>query len=139
MRLWKKGLIWSVIIVFGLWIILNRGYIMAHLTSEFRFEKYKTAEEAEKALLQLHPVGSDVQNIARTLQQAGMIVEKDYHYRSINIKRDLLNKKNNYKSMYATYKWRTSFLPWKIIAVQILIKYDKKEMMKEFSLTIYHD
>jgi len=27
----------------------------------FYFEKYKTAEEAESALLELHPIGSDIE------------------------------------------------------------------------------
>ena len=137
--MWKKGLIGGGIIVLGLGIILNWGYFMAHLTSEFKFEKYKTAADAKAALLELHPVGSSVEDLVNTLQEAGMNIKKDYQYKSINPRRDLLDKTHNYKSMYATYKWKTSFLPWKIIVVQIIIKYDKKSIIKEFVLTSYHD
>ena len=37
----------------------------------FYFEKYKTAEEARTALLELHPVGSNVGELVRTLERAG--------------------------------------------------------------------
>ena len=37
----------------------------------FYFEKYKTAEEAKAALLELHPIGSDVEGVVRTLEAAG--------------------------------------------------------------------
>jgi len=36
----------------------------------FYFEKYKTAEEAKAALLELHPIGSDVDGLVRTLEGA---------------------------------------------------------------------
>ncbi len=52
-------------------LLLNRGYIMAHLTSEFRFEKYKTAKAAESALLELHPLESSVDELVNTLKKAG--------------------------------------------------------------------
>jgi hypothetical protein len=44
---------------------------MAHMTSEFRFEKYKTAEDAKVVLLKLHPVGSSVDELVETLDKAG--------------------------------------------------------------------
>ena len=37
----------------------------------FRFEDYKTAEEAQAALLELHPVGEDYTNIVKSLENAG--------------------------------------------------------------------
>ncbi|OFW80267.1 MAG: hypothetical protein A3D15_04325 [Alphaproteobacteria bacterium RIFCSPHIGHO2_02_FULL_40_34] len=37
----------------------------------FYFEKYKTAEEAKAALLELHPIGSDVEGLVETLEGAG--------------------------------------------------------------------
>ena len=140
MKAWTKGFIWSlIIIIFGLGIILNRGCIMAHLTSEFRFEKYKTAEEAKAALLKLHPVGSSVDELALTLQKAGMTVMKNYQFKSVNPQRDMLDQKYNYKNLYARYEWKTSFLPWSISVVQIIIKYNKNNTIKEFNLTSHHD
>ncbi len=43
----------------------------------FYFEKYKTAEEARVALLELHPVGSDVGELVKTLERAGAKVTQD--------------------------------------------------------------
>ena len=37
----------------------------------FYFEKYENAEEAQKALLELHPIGSDVEDLVSTLDAAG--------------------------------------------------------------------
>lgn len=37
----------------------------------FYFEKYKNADEAKEALLKLHPVGSDVRELVKTLERAG--------------------------------------------------------------------
>jgi len=38
----------------------------------FYFEKYKNAEEAKAALLELHPIGSDVDGLVKTLEGARM-------------------------------------------------------------------
>ena len=37
----------------------------------FYFEKYSTSQEASNALLQLHPIGSDVNALVKTLEKAG--------------------------------------------------------------------
>jgi hypothetical protein len=37
----------------------------------FYFEKYKTAEEAKENLLKLHPIGSDVKELVKTLERSG--------------------------------------------------------------------
>lgn len=42
----------------------------------FYFEKYSTAQEAEKALLKLHPIGSDIRGFMNTVEKAGAIVRK---------------------------------------------------------------
>ena len=42
----------------------------------FYFEKYSTAEEAKAALLELHPIGSDVGDLIKTLERAGTEVKK---------------------------------------------------------------
>ncbi len=41
----------------------------------FRFEDYRTAEEAKAALLKLHPVGSDAETLIATLKLAGAEIE----------------------------------------------------------------
>jgi hypothetical protein len=43
----------------------------------FRFEDYKTKEEAKAALLKLHPVGSPVDGLLETLRKAGATIEVD--------------------------------------------------------------
>lgn len=43
----------------------------------FYFEKYKTAEEAKAALLELHPIGSDVEGLVMTLEGAGAVVNEE--------------------------------------------------------------
>jgi hypothetical protein len=42
----------------------------------FYFEKYKTADDAKAALLQLHPIGSDVDALVKTLEKAGAKIEE---------------------------------------------------------------
>lgn len=37
----------------------------------FYFEKYKNVEEAKAALLELHPIGSEVEGLVKTLEVAG--------------------------------------------------------------------
>ena len=37
----------------------------------FFFEKYSSANEAQKALLELHPIGSDAGELVKTLERAG--------------------------------------------------------------------
>lgn len=60
----------------------------------FYFEKYKTAEEATNALLELHPIGSDVEGLIKTLEGAGAKIEI----------RDLENYKKFYPKEYE--KWQ---------------------------------
>lgn len=43
----------------------------------FYFEKYKTAEEATNALLELHPIGSDVEGLIKTLEGAGAMIKEE--------------------------------------------------------------
>lgn len=63
----------------------------------FYFEKYKTAEEAKAVLLELHPIGSDVGELVRTLEKAGG---------KCAIREDKVNKSSNengLKYMLCTY------------------------------------
>ena len=76
MRKIKRFMIGIFIILILGGVLMNRGCIMAQLTSEFRFEKYKTAEEAKAVLLKLHPVESPVDDLVKTLEDAGAECEK---------------------------------------------------------------
>ena len=74
----------------------------------FYFEKYSTAEEAKAALLELHPIGSDVGDLIKTLERAGANVSE----------RNL----NNYKKFYPREfnKWKG-----KGNANHYIVKYDR--------------
>ena len=45
--------------------------VLNKLRKGFYFEKYKTVEEAKAALLELHPIGSDVDALIKTLERVG--------------------------------------------------------------------
>ena len=85
MRNFKKRLsdiisyiILSIIIIIAGAIILPNINLLYKIQPGFHFEKYKTAKEAKEALLELHPIGSDVGELVKTLEGAGaMVVEKD--------------------------------------------------------------
>lgn len=51
---------------------------------DFRFEKFENGNEAKKALLEMHPVGSSVSGLVQTLEKAGSkikyINKKDFPY-----------------------------------------------------------
>lgn len=69
----------------------------------FYFEKYKTAEEAKAALLELHPIGSDVEGLVKTLNNGGAeISEEDlnsyYNYRQFGKREEWW--KNDMKNIY---------------------------------------
>lgn len=57
----------SLITVFLMHHVLERTY--RH--EGFRFEDYSSDEEAQAALLKLHPVGTDLQALRETLENAG--------------------------------------------------------------------
>ncbi len=85
----KKISLWTLGIIIVTIVFLNRGYILANLSPGFRFEKYKTAEEARIALLELHPIGSSIEKLVKTLEKAkakcGPITTPEYieKYRNI--------------------------------------------------------
>lgn len=64
-----------LISILSLTIITNNNKAEANMFNKFKkgfyFEKYKTAEEAKTALLKLHPIGSDVADLVKTLERAG--------------------------------------------------------------------
>lgn len=60
----------------------------------FYFEKYKNAKEAQKALLELHPIGSDVGELIKTLDIA--TGRKEIFDKSVDDLKDRLSKKGSY-------------------------------------------
>ena len=71
-----KSLILSLFVLF-LSLTTTANNANANMFNKFKngfyFEKYKTAEEAKAALLELHPIGSDVEGVVRTLTGAGAV------------------------------------------------------------------
>jgi hypothetical protein len=69
----RSNLTTALLTIFLLAISTNQA--QANMFNKFRkgfyFEKYKTAEEATNALLELHPIGSDVGGLVKTLEGAG--------------------------------------------------------------------
>jgi hypothetical protein len=61
-------------------VIISTSNANANIFNKFKkgfyFEKYSTAEEAKAALLELHPIGSDVGELVKTLERAGAKVKK---------------------------------------------------------------
>ena len=61
-------------------VIISTSNANANMFNRFKkgfyFEKYSTAEEAKAALLELHPIGSDVEGLVKTLERAGADVKK---------------------------------------------------------------
>ena len=55
---------------------INNSYSMGHKEKRFKFENYKTAEDAKAELLRRHPIGSDVDALLETLRRAGAKVEE---------------------------------------------------------------
>jgi hypothetical protein len=55
-------------------VFLNYNNANANMLNKFKdgfyFEKYSTADEAKEALLELHPIGSDVGDLVKTLEGA---------------------------------------------------------------------
>ena len=71
-----------LIILFSIFTISTTNEAQANMFNKFKkgfyFEKYKTAEEARAALLEMHPVGSDVEELLKTLEKSkATIREKD--------------------------------------------------------------
>ena len=101
---------------------------MAHMTSEFRFEKYKSAEQAKASLLEQHPVGSPVKTLVATLEKAGAkcgpITNPDY--------------KDKYKGIIYCELIKPSFLSqseWKVIIYpdESTININSFEVFKHFT------
>ena len=82
----------------------------AHAEKKFKFENYKTAEEAKTELLRRHPIGSNVDALFETLKEAGAKVEKinvSLHPEGYD-----LHKKDSQLYHYSKSKSRLMFLWW---------------------------
>lgn len=122
----------------------------------FYFEKYSTAEEAKAALLELHPIGSDVDALVRTLEGAEMSIietvtkedaikdksKEKYFFKIV----DHLIEPNHYKSDYvkvpnstnavSIYEYNAGVinpLLWKI-----WIWYDKNNKVTELDIVKHY-
>ena len=51
--------------------ILSAISAFNHLRGGFRFEKYSTAKSAEESLLAIHPIGSEVRDLIKTIKKTG--------------------------------------------------------------------
>jgi len=75
----KKVVIILLALLIGAYSYFQRETIVHLLSPGFRFEKYETKEQAEAVLLQMHPVGSSVDDLLKTLKDAGATVTT-YNY-----------------------------------------------------------
>lgn len=74
---------WNALLILLFIIMAPQGaYAMSDKPSQFRFENYKTGEEAQAALLELHPIGSDAKALIERLRALGARCErsKDKRY-----------------------------------------------------------
>ena len=65
--------LFAIIEIFTLFIIIKNGgdvHMFNKFKKGFYFEKYKTAEEAKTVLLKLHPIGSDIEGLVKTLERS---------------------------------------------------------------------
>jgi hypothetical protein len=89
-------------------VIISTSNANANMFNRFKkgfyFEKYSTAEEAKAALLELHPIGSDVEGLVKTLERAGgkcnSINKIKYNTKPINLNYLKLTKIINCKYQY---------------------------------------
>ena len=100
----------AIIAIFTLFITIKNSDadMFNKFKDGFYFEKYSSADEAKAALLELHPIGSDVEGLIKTLEMAGGNV--------------YISNMSNYKKFY-----QEKYLDWqnKGNVVAYDIKYDK--------------
>ncbi len=104
---------------------INKSYSMGHKEKKFKFENYKTAEEAKAELLRRHPIGSNVDALLETLRGAGakiddkeVLSQKDIDYYSgvpANIRSLIYGQSGSYyeqpgirRYIFLNFKWGTT-------------------------------
>ena len=78
-------------------ISTSHANMFNRLKKGFYFEKYSTAEEAKAELLRLHPIGSDVGELVKTLEGAGCVVKEEnldsyYNYKKFKKREEWWDK-----------------------------------------------
>ena len=81
----------------------------------FKFENYKTEEQAQKDLLELHPIGSDAELLIATLKNAGFEESRPI------ISRDNINENNKFYG-YFNKKIKVSQSEYKSVKVSNMAK-----------------
>ena len=80
MKNFKRSNLTTVLLTIFL-LAISTNQAQANMFNRFRegfyFEKYKTAEEARAALLELHPIGSDIEGLVGTLEGAGAVIKEE--------------------------------------------------------------
>ncbi|MBU6140977.1 MAG: hypothetical protein KGP29_05455 [Proteobacteria bacterium] len=101
MKILKQKNLTTSLLLTALMLFASTNQANANMFNKFRkgfyFEKYNTAEEATNALLELHPIGSDVEGLIKTLEGAGAVVTEESE-------KDLENYKKFYPKEYS--EWR---------------------------------
>lgn len=96
-----------ILSIMALSVATNNNNAEAKMFNKFKkgfyFEKYETEEEAKSALLELHPIGSDVEGLIRTLNVGGAEISKEdlnsyYNYKQFGKREDWW--KNSMKDIY---------------------------------------
>jgi len=98
-----KSTLTIVLILLGVFIM--NGALINKFKSGFYFEKYKTSEEAKAALLKLHPIGSSVDELVKTLEKAGMKINNEFYFYYLNDKKVRVDVGKN--TLYSDYSHRT--------------------------------
>jgi hypothetical protein len=128
-----KSILTIILILLGIFIV--NGASINKFRSGFYFEKYKTAEEAEAALLKLHPIGSSVDELVKTLERAGAEEYNPYSYYD-NVSSDVKKYEKPNDMIFFRYENRTinSLYPkdW-----SISIKIDNNKIIKSLKIQIY--
>ena len=121
----RSNLTTALLTIFLLAISTNQA--QANMFNRFRegfyFEKYKTAEEAKAALLEMHPIGSSVESLIKTLEGAGCVIKKVDQQQL-----DLAKKTNSkYRKVdeIINCKAATGFLNWVEWRISVTVKNKK--------------
>ena len=105
MKNFKRSNLTTVLLTIFL-LAISANQAQANMFNRFRegfyFEKYKTAEEAKAALLEMHPIGSSVESLIKTLEGAGARAVEESE-------KDLENYKKFYPKEYSEWKQKGNF------------------------------
>ena len=121
-------------------ISTSHANMFNRLKKGFYFEKYSTAEEAKAELLRLHPIGSDVGELVKTLEGAGgecVITDGTINKKpigngsfeeSLNVKNKISRNEDFYSCYYREPLFIISFIKYHWV-VSILVNIDKNSQI----------